>query len=49
MVFDGAMMALTCLTLTIFHAGLAMEGNWSNTSTKLRAPFLASIGKKQTA
>jgi hypothetical protein len=30
MVFDGAMMALAGLCLTVFHAGLAFEGNWTN-------------------
>jgi hypothetical protein len=28
MIFDGAMMVLTCMALTVFHAGLAFESNW---------------------
>ena len=36
MIFDGAMMTLTALALTAFHAGLVLGGNWSVVASEMK-------------
>ncbi|RDL36940.1 uncharacterized protein BP5553_04373 [Venustampulla echinocandica] len=35
MVFDGAMVVLACLSLTVFHPGLTLEGSWNFRPSKV--------------